>query len=666
MGDFEKVKESTSLKEYADAHLERVGGGYVCPLCKSGTGPNKSPAFSIKGETWKCFSCDAGGDVFDLAGAVHGTEDKHEQLQIVADWAGIALEGNSGGYKQPQAARRKQAAPDYTQGRIDAAAYLVNMRANLDNPDAVSYLKGRGVSLEQARAWGFGYDPNAGGAKDELGKWCRRGRIVMPWKGAPWYYIARSIDPGAKDGKYKKPKTDDVGPQPVYNAGAMKGNLLFIVEGVLDALAVEACGYQAIALGGTAYRPTLTALTSFGYRGIAVFMLDGDEEGKKAQEKALEQVQGREFFSYGADVKALTGAKDAMEALAKDAENLAGALEYFAEQAEQARAQDAQEAQDESADAGGDVNPAQVAAAIFARYGEEQPTPTGFPDLDAAINGGLRCGLTILGAVASAGKTSLLAQVCDYVAAHGRPCLFVSCEQSAKELVAKSLSRMMAARGFKDVTLWEMTGKYRDAWPDEKNAALLDAVERYSDDIAPMVSILEAEAAPTVADIAEKAAALEARTGKAPVVFVDFLQLLAPANDRATDKQAVDANLSELRRLSRRMPVVAISSLNRSSYTGAIAMDSFKESGGVEYSADILLGLQPRNMDKRVNAETKKGTLPTQAQKEYRGNLIIDEFRRQAVKECEITILKNRNGRLPDKPIPYTFRGASSLFAEGH
>ena len=39
-------------------------------------------------------------------------------------------------------------------------------------------------------------------------------------------------------------------------------------------------------------------------------------------------------------------------------------------------------------------------------------------------------------------------------------------------------------------------------------------------------------------------------------------------------------------------PVIAISSLNRENYKSGISMTAFKESGGIEYSSDVLIGLQ--------------------------------------------------------------------------
>ena len=684
MGDlvssFERVKEATSLQAYAEAKLEHVSGGFVCPACKSGTGPNRTPAFSIKGEKWKCFACGRGGDIYDLAGVLYDTESRVEQLRAVADFAGEPVgEGEAprgGGEKRSEAQHatgipqeQTAPAPNYSEGRKQAAAYVMNMRANLAHPDAVSYLQGRGIPLEQARAWGFGYDPDAGGAKDEGGNWCRRGRIVMPWRGAPWYYTARSIDPDAKNGKYHKPSKEEVGPQPLYNPDALNGEgVPVIVEGVLDALAVEACGHPAIALGGLSNaESTIQAIASRGYAGPLVIMLDNDEQGEKKAGEAEAYARGKALHPYRGNLgKWVTGCKDAFEAYTQDANALSTALAFFREAAKDAAAKETHDAAQDEGETLNEQNPAEIAAAIFARQGEKPATPTGFNDLDRALNGGLHDGLTILGAVSSAGKTTLVVQIADYVAAHGRPVLFVSCEQSAREIVAKSLSRMMAQRDYLDVTLWEMSGKWRDRWPEEKNWALAEAVGEYSDTIAPNLTIMQAEEQPTVKAIKAKAAEIEAATGQTPCVFVDYLQLLAPKNEHSTDKQRVDENLSDLRRLARRMPVVGISSLNRNSYTDSISMDSFKESGGLEYSADVLLGLQPRNMKKRVNAPVgnNKTGIPTEAVRAFRGNEIVDDFRRQAVKECEITMLKNRNGRLLEEPIPFKFRGASSLFTE--
>ena len=77
------------------------------------------------------------------------------------------------------------------------------------------------------------------------------------------------------------------------------------------------------------------------------------------------------------------------------------------------------------------------------------------------------------------------------------------------------------------------------------------------------------------------------------------------------DKQNVDRAVFELKRLSRtyKIPVIAISSLNRGSYSSDICMAAFKESGAIEYSSDVLIGLQleiQKDKDKK-DSTTDKG-----------------------------------------------------------
>ena len=95
MNKYADLKRSISLKDYAENKLKRKDKTFVCPNCGSGEGPNGTPAFFLKGESWRCFSCDRSGDIFDLAGIVEGIgeDDKRGQLEAVAAWAGYPLEG---------------------------------------------------------------------------------------------------------------------------------------------------------------------------------------------------------------------------------------------------------------------------------------------------------------------------------------------------------------------------------------------------------------------------------------------------------------------------------------------------------------------------------------------------------------------------------------------
>ena len=307
------------------------------------------------------------------------------------------------------------------------------------------------------------------------------------------------------------------------------------------------------------------------------------------------------------------------------------------------------------------IDPAITAMDIFTLSDYEDPIPTGLTGLDRALDGGFRSGVVVLGAVSSLGKTTFTVQVADHIAASGRPVLFVTIEQSAKELVLKSLSRIMKVSGGECVTTRMIMDKgTRDAWGHGHMTEVLDAAcAEYASNIAPNMHILEGVNQPRVSDIAEAARTIADHDGTAPVVFIDYLQLLAPQSDRDTDKQAADKNMMSLRQLARDMgtTVVVISSLNRSSYSGTISLDSFKESGGIEYGADVLLGLQPRDMAARLDGVPE-------AKKKSEADKIYKQFKAAVERPTEIKVLKQRNGSTPEDGIPVTFLPACSLFID--
>jgi replicative DNA helicase len=215
---------------------------------------------------------------------------------------------------------------------------------------------------------------------------------------------------------------------------------------------------------------------------------------------------------------------------------------------------------------------------------------SGFPLLNQVANG-LDTGLFVWAARPSLGKTTLAWQVCQQVAEINKvPALFVSLEQSKRELRAKALARLarMDSR-------FIARGRLRsdDA---EDVTRLREAGERYFS-MAPYLTIIEGDDTTSVDQIGEVAAARMARSGsKRCFVVVDYLQILpvrqADAGRAISTKDKVDLHVSALRRLARQLdsPVLAISSENRVGYERK-KIDVFKESGGIEYSADIAVVL---------------------------------------------------------------------------
>lgn len=282
---------------------------------------------------------------------------------------------------------------------------------------------------------------------------------------------------------------------------------------------------------------------------------------------------------------------------------------------------------------------------------------TGFYNLDNALDGGLYPGLYILGAISSAGKTSYALQLADQLAQRGQDVLFFSLEMAREELIAKSISRntfllagedqsqdAKTARGI-------MAGAKYATYSNREKALIKQAIGTYRE-YAGNLFIFESCGNFGAEQISQEIRRHIVNTGKRPAVFVDYLQILAPYDTRSSDKQNTDKAVLELKRISRahEIPVIAISSLNRKSYSsdnpnrGRVSMADFKESGAIEYSADVLLALE------FTSAGGEDYNEKSEKQNERR--------------EMALQILKNRNGKIPKEGLKYKYYCWFNCFTE--
>lgn len=647
---FEDVKRTAGIERYAEDHLTASGrpGWYVCPRCHSGERPGGTAAFHLWGnggkfERFKCFSCSASGDVYDLAGIVCGTEDKGEQLRAVAEWAGVPVAELPAAKDARAPQRPRKLTAEQQAEQLKAEGYVERSRAAMaEGCEGWRYLVGRGVTPEQIEAHGIGWD--AAGR-----------RVVIPWGNG--YYVARDVT-GEAERKYLKPSF----PQPVYNPHAIAEPVVFVVEGVMDALAVEAAGFAAVALMSNRSRDVEALFREAAYGGMVGVMLDADEAGRRGAEEFADAM-AKAGVRY-APVAQLDGCKDAGEAVeAGRASELAEHLRGFVAGFDAAERAERDARYDRVLAGAGIVDACETVMDIYQLKDERRPVPTGIRGIDAALGGGLPVGVTTLGAVSSMGKTSLLVQMADAIAASGRSVLFVTVEQTARELVAKSLSRIMAAAEHPlAVSGAEVcSGAARRAWRDGEYGTLAAACGSYARDIAPRLRYMEPDGQPGVEDVMAAAQAIAEHDGEPPVVFIDYLQLLKASGPRLTDKQATDENVMALRQMAGRKlktPVVLVSSLNRSSYGGVVSLDSFKESGAIEYGSDVLLGLQPAGMEAELEGVPEAKVART-AKRKVRDTKAGREW------DVELVVLKNRGGRTYERGVPLTFTPRTSTFKDG-
>ena len=327
--------------------------------------------------------------------------------------------------------------------------------------------------------------------------------------------------------------------------------------------------------------------------------------------------------------------KDANEALQADREALKAAIE----EAEQIT----DEAQDAERAAYLETSAAHHIQGFINGITKSVDTPlipTGFNKLDAVLDGGLYEGLYIVGAISSLGKTTLITQMADNIAQNGNDVLIFSLEMARAELMAKSISRhtleitlasggdTQNAKTARGIT----TGKRYKGYSPAETKLIQEAITAYRE-YAGRIFINEGMGNIGAARVREEVQKHISFTGKTPIVIIDYLQILAPYNERATDKQNTDKAVFDLKRISReyKTPVIGVSSFNRASYKDEVAMEAFKESGAIEYSSDVLIGLQLAGAgDKDFNATIEKQRSP---------------------RNIELVILKNRNGKTGDKLI---------------
>lgn len=666
---YDEIKKIVPIEDYAYAHLAPIGKTYVCPICKSGTGKNKTPAFSLDSRRygqWKCFSCGNGGNILDLVGALNYTDDGDTQLEILANEIGydLTMPHQKQNLKLPPPAPVSllpdpeptvSADQEMERGRLEMRAYIKACQDNISDPSAVAYLASRGITLDEAIYLGLGYDASYYEGKNDDGSYRERSRrLIIPYPGVDYYYVARDIDNRDDVAKYRKPYSKKTGAEPLFNAGAINENVFVVCEGQLDAMSFMLSGIPCACVGGTGTNRLLDQLNAARFSGVVLLAFDNDETGAKhAQEltEALSSLGIASMYAQGFNCASNTDYKDADEYRAFNGtealymlvqKNIEDAYEYLVRKSTDSynEAMERLHAQD----------PASVAERIFNLTDAVDPISTGFRNLDSMLDGGVRPGsLIALGALSSMGKTTLVLNIADNIAASGYPVLFVSVEQRAPELVSKSLSCILRANMFDDARYCPSATEIRSAtrralWTEQQTYTLSEAVNHYTSIIAPNLRIMEGSGRPKVTDIANVAAHMTTQYGVAPVVIIDYLQLLEFPSERDTDKSATDKNVLALRQLAggeftsgQKMVVIAISSINRTSYNDIITLESFKESGAVEYGSDVLLGLQPDDMANRI--KNGDGSRAENARQLYA------DTKEEIVRAIEITMLKNRGGK---------------------
>lgn len=292
--------------------------------------------------------------------------------------------------------------------------------------------------------------------------------------------------------------------------------------------------------------------------------------------------------------------------------------------------------------------------------------PTGFIDLDMELDGGFYGSqLAICGAVSSLGKTSWTLQIATQMAEQGNDVLIFSLEMSRDELNSKTISRYSHILTETDLFFNRaLSGKKTRFTTNEilkGDVNLDDPISR--DYFEKAIDKAKAIAGHTFIYVGNNDVSIDKiehvvkrhieATGHKPVVFVDYLQIMTPNKEAETHRydtrRSTNDDVTKLKVLARQfdIPVIVISAFNRASYTDPVSMSSFRESSAIEYSADILMGLQYKGMEYFTENHANKER-ETDAKHHARVLELFDRMqsiaREGGRQHIELKLLKNRNG----------------------
>ena len=241
---------------------------------------------------------------------------------------------------------------------------------------------------------------------------------------------------------------------------------------------------------------------------------------------------------------------------------------------------------------------------------------TGFNNIDE--NQFCSPGLYVIGATPAAGKTTFCWQLLEQLAQNGEKCIYCSYEMSGMELFTKTAARHLFIKD-KNTSLTAAQIR-RGGWSNSLDNIFIELANSNAN-----LSVLELQDE-SVDDLLKLLKPLCNDSEKAPVVCIDYLQIIPHSKDNI--KAGIDDTVRKLKKFQRdtNTTFIVISSFNRTNYSQSVAFESFKESGNIEYTADVVWGLQLNIMNKTFNRDE------------------IDRAKKQQPRQIQLKCLKNRQG----------------------
>jgi DNA primase len=330
----ERVRAATDIVDLVGSFIEvrRQGRGFVA-LCPWHHDRRPSLQVNPERQTWKCWVCDIGGDVFNFVMQYEGVGFP-DALKMLAERAGVTLDapttkkGGQRGAEDKTALYRLMAWASrlYHQHLLksdDAAAareYLVQRGITSESiekfeiglaPSGWSYLIGQspaaGYNAQQLDATGMIVRGDRGHSYDRF-----RERLMFPIRDTQKRVIAFGgrILPGSSEAaKYINSPESRIFTknQHLYGLDVARDSIrasrqAIVMEGYTDVIVAHQCGLDsAVAVLGTALGANHLKLLHRNRCERVVLLLDGDEAGQRRSDDVLEL-----FLNAQMDVRVLT------------------------------------------------------------------------------------------------------------------------------------------------------------------------------------------------------------------------------------------------------------------------------------------------------------------------------------------------------------------------
>lgn len=220
-----------------------------------------------------------------------------------------------------------------------------------------------------------------------------------------------------------------------------------------------------------------------------------------------------------------------------------------------------------------------------------------YKKLDIAI-GGVKNRIYLITAAPGTGKTTMLMNIaCDF-AMNNQPVLYCNLEMPHVELTKKGIILTSENR--------LCTAQMAEA---DKNKELIEKeIERYSQSVSPNMAFSDKPL--SAEDIEDYSNGIKQETGRAPIVFVDYCQLLRAPKEMTDERLALAHTMEIFRSITTQIgsPLFVISALKRGCYSKpSVDLDTLSGSQSIEYGSDVVLTLTKPPKDWEAKQQLEYG-----------------------------------------------------------